>query len=380
MTSALKGFAETLRSPGSEGVVDVLSEVLRVIRLTGAIHFNAGFTQPWSFMTSPPGLLAARLMPGAEAITLFHVATSGSSWVTCGNIAPVRIDAGDVIIFPRGDQHVMTSDLDLTPVPISSIMPKVATNQITLVEHGGGGEEARFVCGYLHSDQRFSPLLDAMPALICVRMRNGTLVLEAFSETGRHAEPVVLEQEVQWWQASLAHLIGESTTPGQGNRALLARLSELLFMEVVRWQLRYVSEGRRGWLAGLNDPSIGRVLALLHAEPARDWTVEQLAQRAALSRATLAKRFVELVGETPMQYLAGWRMHLAKRLLRDSTRGLAEIAVRVGYDSEAAFNRAFSRVVGTPPGTWRQAKAAPQAGESGPSTRETTGRFAQAAE
>ena len=376
MTSTLKGFAETL--PGSEGVVDVLSEVLRVVRLTGAIHFNAGFTQPWSFMTSPPGLLAARLMPGAEAITLFHVATSGSSWVTCGSIAPIRIDAGDVIVFPRGDQHVMTSDLDLTPVPISSIMPKIAMNQITLVKHGGGGEEARFVCGYLHSDQRFSPLLDAMPALICVRVRNGTLVLEAFSETGRNA--VILGQEAQWWQAALARLISEATTLGQGNRALLARLSELLFMEVVRWQLRYASEGHRGWLAGLNDPYIGRVLALLHAEPARAWTVEELAQRAALSRATLAKRFVELVGVAPMQYLAGWRMHLAKRLLRDSTLGLAEIAVRVGYDSEAAFNRAFSRVVGTPPGTWRQAKAVPQARESGQADRETTGRFAQAAE
>jgi AraC family transcriptional regulator, alkane utilization regulator len=372
MTSALKEFAQTLRSPSSDGIVDVLSEVLRVVRLTGAIHFNAEFTQPWSFMTSPPGLLAARLRPGAEAITLFHIATSGSSWVTCGSIAPVRIDAGDVIIFPRGDQHVMTSDLDLTPVPISSIMPKVPANQITLVEHGGGGEPARFVCGYLHSDQRFSPLFDAMPAMICVRLRSGTLVLEAFAETGRHAEPVILEQEAQWWQASLAHLISEATTPGQGNRALLARLSELLFMEIARWQLRGISDGRRGWLAGLNDPGIGRVLALLHAEPARAWTVDELAQRAALSRATLAKRFVELVGEAPMQYLAGWRMHLARRLLRESTLSLTEIATRVGYDSEAAFNRAFSRVVGTPPGTWRQAKVE--------SNRETTGRFVEAAE
>jgi AraC-like DNA-binding protein len=141
---------------------------------------------------------------------------------------------------------------------------------------------------------------------------------------------------------------------------VLARLSELLFMEVVRWQLSHATEGHGGWLAGLNDPQVGRAIALLHAEPARAWTVEELAQRAAISRAALAKRFVDLVDETPMQYLIGWRMHLARRLLGESTLGLTEIASRVGYDSEAAFNRAFRRVVGTPPATWRQAKAAAQ--------------------
>ena len=137
---------------------------------------------------------------------------------------------------------------------------------------------------------------------------------------------------------------------------MLARLSELLFMEIVRWQLTYVAAGRRGWLAGLNDAQVGRALTALHAEPARPWTVEELAERAAISRSAFAKRFVELVGEAPMQYLAEWRMHLAKRLLRESTHGLAEIASRVGYESEASFNRAFSRLVGTPPGTWRQTK------------------------
>jgi AraC family transcriptional regulator, alkane utilization regulator len=132
----------------------------------------------------------------------------------------------------------------------------------------------------------------------------------------------------------------------------------MLFMEVVRWQLSYVTEGHRGWLAGLNDLQVGRVLTLLHAEPSRPWTVEELAQRAAISRAALAKRFVELVGETSMQYLTGWRMHLARRLLSESPLGLAEIASRIGCDSEATFNRAFRRVVGAPPATWRQAKAA----------------------
>jgi AraC family transcriptional regulator, alkane utilization regulator len=342
--------------------MDVLSEVLRVIRVSGAIHFNAEFTRPWSVVTSPPDLLASRLMPGAEAITLFHLAMNAGCWVTCGKLEPIRIEAGDVLVFPRGDQHVMTSDPGLSPVAIASIFPKPSAEQITWVKHGGGGEETRFVCGYLHSDQRFGPLLDAMPAFICVRLRNGKVILDAFSDTERYAELVTLDQEAGWWRAAIGQLIAEAMRPGPGNRAMLARLSELLFMEVVRWQLTHVAQGRPGWLAGLNDPHVGRALTLLHAEPARPWTVEELADRAAISRAALGKRFVELVGEAPMTYLAGWRMHLARRLLRDSSLSLAEIASRVGYESEAAFNRAFSRLVGAPPGTWRQSKGLSKAG------------------
>jgi AraC family transcriptional regulator, alkane utilization regulator len=342
--------------------MDVLSEVLRVIRVSGAVHFNVEFMRPWSVMTTPPDLLASRLMPGAEAITLFHLATNAGCWIMWGKLDPIRIEPGDVLVFPRGDQHVMTSDPGMAPVPIASIFPKVQAEQITWVKHGGDGEGTRFVCGYLHSDQRFGPLLDAMPAFICVRVRDGRVVLDAFSETERYAEPVTLGQEAGWWQAATAQLIAEALRPGPGNRAMLARLSELLFMEVVRWQLTHVTEGRRGWLAGLNDPHVSRALTLLHAEPARSWTVEELADRAGISRAALGKRFVDLVGEAPMQYLAGWRMHLARRLLRDSSLSLAEIAARVGYESEASFNRAFSRLVGAPPGTWRQSKGGAEAG------------------
>ncbi|HKU07329.1 MAG TPA: AraC family transcriptional regulator [Bradyrhizobium sp.] len=345
--------------------MDVLSEVLRVIRVSGAIHFNAGFTRPWAIVTSPPDLLASRLMPGAEAITLFHLAMNAGCWITCGKLEPIRIEAGDVLVFPRGDQHVMASDPGMAPVTIASIFPNPSAEHVTWLKHGGGGEETRFVCGYLHSDQRFGPLLDAMPAFVCVRIRDGVVVVDAFSETERYAQPVTLEHETTWWQAAIDQLIAEAMRPGPGNRAMLARLSELLFMQVVRWQLSHMAEGRGGWLAGLNDPHVGRALTLLHAEPARPWTVEELADCAATSRAALGKRFVELVGEAPMQYLAEWRMHLARRLLRESGASLGEIAGRVGYESEAAFNRAFSRLVGTPPGTWRQATgialpAAPQ--------------------
>ncbi|TAJ86703.1 AraC family transcriptional regulator [Reyranella sp.] len=334
--------------------MDILSDVLRVVRLSGAIHFCAEFTEPWAILTSPPEMLTVRLVPGAEAVIPFHIATGGRCWLSWGKVEPIGIEAGDVLVFARGAQHVLASGPGVTPVPIKDIYRPVP-EQITVLRHGGGGEESHFVCGFLHSDQRFGPLLDAMPALACVRVRDGTIRLETFTDTGRYAEPIVLEQDPQWWTASIDHLVGETAKPGPGNRAVLARLSELLFTEVVRWLLTSVGEGRRGWLAGLADPHVGRALNLLHAEPARAWTVAELARQAGLSRAALAKHFVELVGETPMQYLAGWRMHLARRELRDSTLGLAEIGARVGYESEAAFSRAFRRLVGAPPASWRQA-------------------------
>jgi AraC-like DNA-binding protein len=353
--------------------MDVLSEVLRVVRLSGSVHLRGEFTRPWAFISASPDMLPSRLMPGAESITLFHVATCGNSWITCGKLPPTMLEPGDVIVLARGDQHVMASDPGLIPVPIKDINPQPVREQIHVLRHGGGGEESGFICGYLHSDQRFDPLLNALPALLCARVRKGVLVLEAFTDNGRIARPITIEHEAGWWQAAVGHLISEATRPGPGNRALLARLSELLFMELVRWQLSHASEDHGGWLAGLKDSHVGRALTLLHAEPARPWTVDRLAERVAISRAALARRFVELVGEAPMQYLASWRMHLARGLLRETTLSLAEIAARVGYESEAAFNRAFSRMVGTPPGTWRQAKAAALGEERGQPDHKGTG-------
>ena len=335
--------------------MDILSEVLRVVRLSGVVHFHGEFTQPWAFTSSPPEMLAARLKLATESMTPFHVFVAGDCWITSGKLAPLRLETGDVIILPRGDQHVMASDPAVPPVPIKDIYPRPSVNQVAAVKYGGGGKAARFICGFLHSDQRFSPLLDSLPTFICIRLRNGTVSVETLSNEGQRLHPVQ-PHEAEWWQATLRYFISEATAPGQGNRAVLARLSELLFMEVIRWQLRDASAGRRGWLAGLNDPQVGRALALLHAEPKRLWTVEELARRAAISRATLAKRFVDLVGESPMQYLAGWRMHLARHLLRESTLSIGEVAGRVGYESEAAFNRAFRRLVGAPPATWRRAE------------------------
>jgi AraC family transcriptional regulator, alkane utilization regulator len=334
--------------------MDVLSEVLRIVRLSGAVHFRGEFTQPWAFTGSPREMLNARLNIKDGSITPFHIVTDGGCWVIPNKLPPVKMEAGDVIIIPRGDQHSMSSAPGIAPVPIRDIYPQVTSENITVLKHGGGGECARFICGYLHSDQQFDPLLNSLPTLICVRTRNGALALETLGQESRRVQPIENQREAEWWQASLRYLISETDAPGPGNRAALARLAESLFVEVLRWQFRFAAQDHSGWLAGLQDPQVGRVINLLHALPARPWTVDELAKEAAMSRAALAKRFVDLIGEPPMQYLATWRMHIARHLLRESTLDIGEIAERVGYDSDAAFNRAFRRLVGSPPATWRQ--------------------------
>ena len=337
--------------------MDVLSEVLRVVRLSGAIHFCAEFTRPWAILTSPPVMLAARLKVPEGTVTPFHVVTEGSCLVTSGTLPAIRIEAGDVIVFPRGDQHVMASDPDVMPVPMHDIYLQPSSDKITFVKHGGGGPPTRFICGFLHSDQRFDPLLKSLPAVLCVRSHQDTLTLETLDGTGRRVQQIMHQHETEWWRASLRYLMSETASPGLGIRAVLARLAESLFLGLLQWQLQYAAQGLGGgWLAGLYDAQVGPALTLLHAQPDRSWTVEALAKEVGVSRAALAKRFVELVGQSPIQYLAGWRMHLAQHLLQESTLGLGEIAGRVGYDSDAAFNRAFRRHVGSPPATWRQAR------------------------
>ncbi|MBR1124364.1 AraC family transcriptional regulator [Bradyrhizobium lablabi] len=332
--------------------MDVLSEVLRVVRLSGAVHFIGEFSEPWAFETSPPQMAAARLKVPEGSVTPFHVCIEGRCTVVSGKLPAILIEADDVIVFPRGDQHVMAGEARIAPVPIHQIYSKPSAEQITVLKHGGGGQVSRFICGYLQSDQQFDPLLSSLPAVLCVRRRDGRLVLEAYDEGGVKVYAIEQPRELEWWSASVRFLIGETATPGPGNRAVLARLAESLFVELLRWLFQHSVRGH-GWLAGLHDPQVGRVLNLLHALPDRSWTVDELAREAGASRATLAKRFLELVGQSPIQYLASWRMHLARDLLRESSLGIGEIAGRIGYESEAAFNRAFRRAVGLPPAAWR---------------------------
>jgi AraC-like DNA-binding protein len=207
------------------------------------------------------------------------------------------------------------------------------------------------VCGFLHCDQRFNPLIGALPTLLCVRDRDSAGE-PSERESARQLGMVVVEAD-GWLANTLQHTIEEADGLRPGSSAMLARLTELLYVEVLRRYTQRLPSGQTGWLAGVKDPEVGRALRLLHARPERQWTVEDLAHEVGVSRSGLAQRFTELNGEAPMRYLTGWRIQLAKHLILHAGLSIADVAERVGYESEAAFNRAFKRHVGVPPVTWR---------------------------
>jgi AraC-like DNA-binding protein len=334
--------------------MDVLTEVLRVIHLSGAVFFVAEFSSPWAIESPPSKSLASLIMPRAECFTLFHVLAEGACWVKVKGEPPLQMTEGDVLVVPQGDEHVMGSDLALQPTPMQGLVPQIPWPGMPAVIHGGRGEVARFVCGYLHCDQRFNPLFSTLPRILCVRSREGGTVLEAVGTENKSSHRSVPLHAGTWLNTTVYYLIQEAQALSSSNHLMLARLTELMFVEVLRHYMQELAPDQKGWLAGLKDPHLNRAITLLHAQPARAWTVEDLAREAGVSRSALAGRFTSLIGESPMHYLTGWRIHLAKELLCEGNHSMAEIADRVGYESEYAFNRAFKRRVGRPPAAWRK--------------------------
>jgi AraC-like DNA-binding protein len=290
----------------------------------------------------------------AESIALFHVLVEGQCRISIEGHASLKMEASDVIIFPHGDPHVMSSHLGVRPRPISTLLPSQPSEEIPQLDYGGGGEATRFVCGFLHCDQRFNPLIGALPTMLCVSGRDAAG--QPVRSEGEPAErPGLVRIDAEGWLATtLQHTIEEADAMQPGGSAMLSRLTELLYLDVLRRYMRQLPSGHTGWLAGVKDPEVGRALRLLHARPERPWTVEELGREVGVSRSALAQRFTELTGEAPMRYLAGWRIQLARHLILQAGLPIAEVAARVGYESEAAFNRAFKRHVGKPPVAWRK--------------------------
>jgi AraC-like DNA-binding protein len=333
--------------------MDVLSDVLRVVRLSGSVFFTADFSSPWSVESPMPARLASAVMPDAECIVLFHILVEGECEVLCERHPTVPMESGDVVVFLRGDQHTMRSHVAAVTTPLTSIFSLEKRDEPALLAYGGGGEASRFVCGYLNCDQRFAPLVEALPTMLVIRGRDDYSTIEAVDANG--IRPTGVPQgSGTWLGTTLKFTINEARASRPGNAAMLGRLTELMFVEILREYMQRLPAEHGGWLAGLNDPCVGKAIRLLHASPDRDWTVDDLAREVATSRSVLAQRFTQLVGEAPMRYLAGWRMQLAKQMMRDGARNIQDVAARVGYDSEAAFNRAFKRATGSPPATWRK--------------------------
>jgi len=312
--------------------MDLLSDVLAHVRLSGSVFLRGEYSSPWSLDSPGPSELIALLAPGAQRLVLFHVLRRGRARISAGGFE-VEAEAGDLVVLPHAHQHRMGSLAAAEPRPIADLLPPPPWQGIPVCRLDGGGEETEIVCGYLRGeDLLFNAFLRRLPPIFRVRPQSGACAA--------------------WIEACIFYALDEANRARQGGAVLLARLPELLLMEMLRLHCEQ-DHVDTGWLAAIGDPIIGRTLALLHAEPTRRWTVDELARRAATSRSVLDARFRVLLGQAPIRYLAEWRMQLAADLLRTTPLKLASIAERVGYGSEEAFSRAFQRHLGRSPAEWR---------------------------
>ncbi len=317
---------------------DVLSDVLRAVRLTGAVYFDFELSSPWVAEAPPSRELAPKVMPGAQRVIEYHLVARGACWGNAVGQEPIRLLEGDLIVFPQGDAHVLSSAPGMRGGPDMKQFARPFTPLPLFYELGGGGpERTRVVCCFLGCDERpYNPLLTALPAVI-------------------HLSAGAQKSATAWLRTLLASAAKESKSERAGGENVLARLSERTFVETIRQYLETLPPTQTGWLAGLRDPVVGQALAALHGEASEPWTVEGLARQVGVSRSVLAERFTEMVGQPPMQYLALWRMQLASHLLAEGGH-VAAVAGAVGYESEAAFSRAFKKLVGQSPATWRRGR------------------------
>jgi len=321
--------------------VDVLSEVLRAVRLTGAVFFDVEASAPFVAATPAAVKIVASVMPEAEHVIMFHAVTSGGCWAELedGSAPPVHLASGDIVVIAMGDQHVLCSTPGLRAEANLNMYFRPTDRQLPfgISAPGGSGERTRFVCGYLGCDAYpFNPVLQALPRILHARGAEGA---GCMAQLFRMA-------------------IDETATHRSGGETVLSRVAELMFVEVLRRYIEALPKEAGGWLSGLRDPHISRALALMHGRPAEAWTLERLAREVGVSRSVFADRFAHFVQDSPMHYLTRWRMQLATRLLERPGVGVAQVAAEVGYESEAAFNRAFKKCMGAPPGAWRRGRQA----------------------
>jgi len=323
--------------------MDALSEVLGVIRLTGAVFLEMELRAQWSYLTAPARAIAAVLMPEADHVVPYHLLLDGTCYARLLDGEFVELSAGELVMFPAGDRHVLAtaSDASLPLAPTESTgetLDCLKRNEIVPFKSGEGGSATRIVCGYLACDKRLAePILLSLPRLLKLSMREGSTAA--------------------WMQSSIRFSVAQTASGRPGSAMILARLSEVLFAEAIRQHMDAMPPQETGWLAALRDRHVGRALALMHEQPAHPWTVDALARKVALSRSALGQRFTALIGRPPMEYLTRWRIVLAARRLRESHAAIVDVAADVGYESESAFNRAFKRQFGSPPAAWRRQAA-----------------------
>jgi AraC-like DNA-binding protein len=330
--------------------MDVLSEVLTAVKLEGALFFNGEFTAPWCLSSSQSTAIAPYLSPEAGHLIIYHLLTEGRAYARLPEGRREELTAGDIVIFPHGDAHLLGNGSPEKPVDSLQTFAKNLTEGLKLIRFGGGGEVTKFVCGFMTCDPRLCEvLLAGLPRILKVHITN--------------------EPSGQWLKNSIRFSVGEGDESNAGSGLVLAKLSEVLFVETLRRYITTLPPDQTGWFAGARDPIIGQALALLHKEPADPWTVSNLARRIGLSRTRFAERFRHFLGESPMAYLAQWRLKLGAEILQSTEDSVAQVALAVGYGSEAAFNRAFKREFDCPPAQFRRQRKAPPAQHSPESPR-----------
>ena len=325
--------------------MDVLSEVLRAIRLEGALFFNAEFSAPWCVSEPRSTAITPFLSPESGHLILYHFLTEGRAFARLPDGRREELTAGDIVIFPHGDAHLLGNGSPEKPVDAVQMFSKNLSEGLKLARFGGGGEITRFVCGFMVCEPRLSEVfLAGLPPMLKVH--------------------VAQEPSGQWLEHSIRFSVDEVNGSRAGSGLVLAKLSEVLFVETLRRYITALPPDQTGWLAGARDPVIGKALALLHKEPAHPWTISNLARRVGLSRTRLAERFRYFLEESPMAYLTKWRLKLGAEILLSTENSVAEVAAAVGYGSEAAFNRAFKREFDHPPSQFRRKRRSPPAEHS----------------
>ncbi|HVP51805.1 MAG TPA: AraC family transcriptional regulator [Terriglobales bacterium] len=320
--------------------MDVLSTVLKTVKLEGAMFFNAEFSAPWCFRSPPSRQVAPHLTLEAKHVIIYHLLTHGRAYANVDGGSRVSLSAGDIVVFPHGDPHIMGNGRDVEPRDNGRFLQEIMSQGLKPARMGGGGEITRFICGYLVCDRQLSKaFLAGLPPLFKVNIGS--------------------DSSGQWLESSIRYSVEQAVAAQTGSEIVVAKLSEALFVDTLRRYVEQLPPGQTGWLAGARDPDVGNALALVHRQPSDPWTIAELARQVGVSRSVLAERFRHFLGVPPMAYLTRWRLQLGAQMLASTSRSVAQIASEVGYESEPAFNRAFKREFGSPPARFRmKSKAA----------------------
>lgn len=315
--------------------MDAFSEILSGVKLRGAVFFQAEFSAPWGVDSPASKDVVSILSPGAPHMVIYHFIVEGNAFAHLDGES-VPLEPGDVVVLPHGDRHFLSDNAGTKMWGESpEVLRKVTSRDLSVLRTGGGGAKTHVVCGYMACDPELSrPILRSLPPIFKVNVRT--------------------DRSGQWLESSIMHLIEEAASGRIGSDAMLAKLSEALFVETLRRHVAGLPEEQTSWLTGARDAVVGKCLGLMHSRAGHPWTIAELAKEAGVSRSALVERFTRYLSEPPMTYLTRWRLRLAARALAQTSKGVAEIASDVGYESEAAFNRAFKREFGLPPARYRK--------------------------